>query len=137
MLAGVSQVTTYGSILAVRIQVDPAKLVTHNVTLAEVAAAVQKENVFLPTGQLDGTIEAPIISVDGELVHSGDYEKMIVAYRNGTPVRIQDVGRAIENFQNNKILGQYVDANGAQPTVLLAIQKDPGANTVAIADGDL
>ena len=62
MLAGVSQVTTYGSILAIRIQVDPAKLVTHDVTLAEVASAVQAENVFLPTGQLDGDIEAPIIS---------------------------------------------------------------------------
>ena len=54
MLEGVSQVNTFGSILAVRIQVDPAKLVTHNVTLAEVAGAVQRENVFLPTGQLDG-----------------------------------------------------------------------------------
>jgi hydrophobic/amphiphilic exporter-1 (mainly G- bacteria), HAE1 family len=135
MLEGISQVTTYGSILAVRIQTDPAKLVTHNVTLAEVASAVQRENVFLPTGQLDGTVEAPIISVDGELVHGEDYEKMIVAYRNGAAVRIQDIGRAVESFQNNKILGQYVDANGAQPTVVLAIQKDPGANTVAIADG--
>lgn len=135
MLEGVSQVTTYGSILAVRVQVDPAKLVTHNVTLAEVSAAIKRENVFLPTGQLDGNIEAPIISVDGEVVHARDYENMIVAYRNGTPVRIQDIGRAVENFQNNKILGQYVDANGAQPTVLLAIQKEPGANTVAIADG--
>lgn len=135
MLAGVSQVTTYGSILAVRIQVDPAKLVTHNVTLADVAAAVQRENVFLPTGQLDGSIEAPIISVNGELVHARDYDPMVVAYRNGTPVRIQDVGRAVESFQNNKILGQYVDSNGAQPTVVLAIQKEPGANTVAIANG--
>jgi len=135
MLAGVSQVTTYGSVLAVRIQVDPAKLVNHDVTLAEVATAVRNENVFLATGQLDGTIEAPIISVDGELEKASDYENMIIAYRNGTPVRVQDVGRAVENFQNNKILGQYVDSTGAQPTVLLAIQKEPGANTVAIAEG--
>lgn len=135
MLEGVSQVTTYGSILAVRIQVDPVKLVTHNITLAEVAAAVRSENVFLATGQLDGSIEAPIISVDGEVVHSSDYEKMIVAYRNGTPVRIQDIGQAIESFQNNKILNQYVDEYGAQPSVLLAIQKEPSANTVAIATG--
>jgi hydrophobic/amphiphilic exporter-1 (mainly G- bacteria), HAE1 family len=135
MLAGVSQVTTYGSILAVRIQVDPAKLVTHNVTLAEVTAAVQSENVFLPTGQLDGTLEAPIVSVNGELVHGSDYEPMIVTYRNGTPVRLQDIGRVVESFQNNKILGQYVDSHGAQPTVVLAIQKDPSANTVAIANG--
>lgn len=135
MLEGVSQVTTYGSILAVRIQVDPAKLVTHNVTLADIAAAVQAENVFLPTGQLDGTIEGPIISADGELVKPSDYEQMVIVYRNGTPVRIQDVGRAINNFQNNKILGQFVDANGAQPSIILAIQKLPGANTVAIAEG--
>jgi hydrophobic/amphiphilic exporter-1 (mainly G- bacteria), HAE1 family len=135
MLEGVSQVTTYGSILAVRIQVDPAKLVTHDVTLAEVAAAVQHENVFLPTGQLDGTLEAPIISANGVLVHGREYDQMIVAYRNGTSVRIQDLGEAIENFQNNKILAQYVDSKGAQPTVLLAIQKEPGANTVAIAKG--
>lgn len=135
MLEGVSQVTTYGSILAIRIQADPAKLVTHDVTLAEVASAIQKENVFLPTGQLDGDIEAPIIFVDGQVVENTDYEKLIIAYRNGTPVRIQDIGKAIKNFQNNKILGQYVDSTGAQPTVLLAIQKEPGANTVAIADG--
>lgn len=135
MLAGVSQVTTFGSILAVRIQADPAKLVTHDITLAEVAAAIQLENVFLPTGQLDGSIEAPIVSVDGKVVHASDYDKMIVAYRNGTPVRIQDIGQAVESFQNNKILGQYVDAQGAQPTVVLAIQKEPGANTVALAEG--
>ena len=103
--------------------------------LSEVATEVKNQNVFLPTGQLDGDIEAPIISVDGELVHGSDYEQMIVTYKNGTPVRIQDIGRAVESFQNNKILGQYVDANGAQPTVVLAIQKEPGANTVAIADG--
>ncbi len=135
MLPGISQVSTYGSILAVRIQVDPAKLVTHNITLAEVSEAVQRENVFLSTGQLDGTIEAPIISVNGILPHASDYEELVIAYRNGAPVRIRDIGRAITNFQNNKILGQYVDANGPQPTVMLAIQKEPSANTVAIADG--
>lgn len=135
MLQGVSQVTTYGSILAIRVQTDPAKLVMHDVTLAEVAHAIQQENVFLATGQLDGDIEAPIIFVDGQVVRSQDYENLIVAYRNGTPVRIQDIGRAVKNFQNNKILGQYIDENGVQPTVVLAIQKEPSANTVAIADG--
>lgn len=135
MLEGVAQVFTYGSILAIRIQVDPAKLVTHNVTLAEVAAAVQSENVFLPTGQLDGDIEAPIIFVNGELVHANEYEEMIVAYRNGTPVRIKDIGRAIENFQNNKIHASFVDSKGVQPTVLLAITNTPGANVVSISKG--
>jgi HAE1 family hydrophobic/amphiphilic exporter-1 len=135
MLPGVSQVLTFGSVLAIRVQVDPAKLVMHDVTLDEVAAAIKQENVILATGQLDGSFEAPLISVDGQLTHTSDYENMIVAYRNGTPVRVQDIGRAVESFQNNKILGQYVDSQGAEPTVLLAIQKDPSANTVTIADG--
>lgn len=105
MLEGVSQVTTYGSILAVRIQVDPLKLVTHNVTLAEVSAAVQKENVILPTGQLDGSIEAPIIAVDGEVVHAGDYNNMIVAYRNGTPVGFRISERLSPTFKTIRSSG--------------------------------
>lgn len=134
MIEGVSQVTTFGSILAIRIQADPEKLVTHRVTLAEVASAVTQQNVYLPTGQLDGDNEAPIILVDGIVSDVRDYEEMIIAYRNGTPVRVQDVGRVVKSFQNNKILGQYVDAEGASPTIVLAIQKEPGGNTVAIAD---
>ncbi len=133
MLNGVSQVTTFGSILAVRVQVDPGKLASHDVTLAEVAAAIKLQNTFLPTGQLDGTVEAPIISVDGQLVHGIDYEPMIVAYRNGTPVRIADLGQAVEDFQNNKIYAEYVDQEGIVPSVTLAIQKEPGANAVAIS----
>ncbi len=134
MIDGVSQVTTFGSILAIRIQADPQKLVTHSVTLEEVASAVKKQNVYLPTGQLDGDIEAPIIFVDGAVSEVRDYETMIIAYRNGTPLRVQDIGRVVKSFQNNKILGQYVDSQGASPTIVLAIQKEPGGNTVAIAD---
>lgn len=134
MLTGVSQVTTYGSILGVRVQVDPGELAAHDITLDEVAAAIKLQNVLLPTGQLDGTVEAPIISVNGQLVHGFEYEPLIIAYRNGTPIRIRDVGRVEESFQNNKILAQYIDDKGTQPTVVLAIQKEPGANSVAIAD---
>ncbi len=134
MLNGVSQVTVYGSVLAIRVQVDPGRLASNNVALAEVADAIALQNTFLPTGQLDGVTEAPIISVDGQLLHAENYESMIVAYRNGTPVRIRDLGRAIENFQNNKIYSQFINAEGIQPSVTLAIQKEPGANTVAVAD---
>jgi HAE1 family hydrophobic/amphiphilic exporter-1 len=135
MIEGVAQVTTSGSIKAVRVQVDPAKLVNHDITLAEVANRIRLQNVFLPTGQLDGDVEAPIISVDGLVVKALDYDKMIVAFRNGTPVRIEDIGQAIDDFQNNKVNVQYIDSAGAQPTVLIAIQKESGANTVEIADG--
>ena len=57
-----------------------------------------------------------------------------MAYRNGTPLRIRDLGHAIENFQNNKIFSQYVDQDGVQASVTVAVQKEPGANTVAIAE---
>lgn len=135
MLDGVAQITVYGSILAIRIQVDPVKLVQHDVTLSEVAIAVQRENVYLPTGQLDGSIEAPIISVDGGLGDVAEYEQMIVAYRNGTPVRIQDIGRVVKSFQNTKISSQFVDSTGTRPTVVLAIVKSPEANIVEITEG--
>lgn len=134
MIEGVSQVSTYGTIRAVRIQVDPAQVQAHDLTLDEIAAAINLENTFLPTGQLDGITEAPIISVNGQLVSAEEYESLVVAYRNGSPVRIQDLGRAVNSFQDNKIFSQYVDDNGAQPCVTIAIQKSPGGNTVAIAD---
>ncbi len=133
-IEGISQVNVYGSPLAVRVQVDPSKLVAHDVTLNEVADAISNENAFIATGQLDGDIFAPIISVDGQLTTGDAYKPVIVAYRNGTPVRIEDLGVVIESFQNNKILSQYVDADGIFESITLAIQKEPGANTVAIAD---
>jgi len=134
MIEGVSQVTTYGSVLAMRVQVDPAELAAHDVTLTELAEAITLENAFIATGQLDGSIEAPIISVDGQLMTGAAYDSLIVAYRNGTPVRIQDFGRAVESFANNKILSRFVDAEGVQPSITLAIQRAPEANTVEIAD---
>lgn len=134
MLEGVSQVNTFGSPLAIRIQVDPAQLVAKDVTLNEVSQIVQLENAYISTGQLDGVKEAPIIYVDGQLDKAEEYDELIVAYRDGTPVRIRDIGKAVENFQNNKINPQFVDHNSVQDTVVIAVQKEPNANTVAIAD---
>lgn len=134
MLEGVSQVSTFGSVLAVRVQIDPDKLTGHDVTLAEVANAISTGNVYLASGQLDGSISAPLISIDGQLKNSLDYDKLIVTYRNGMPVRIADLGRSIDSFQNDKIYPQFIDAKGMLPSVTLAIQKEPDANAVAIAD---
>jgi len=134
MLTGVSQVNVFGSPLAIRVQVDPQKLISHDITLAEVAAAMALGNVNLPTGQLDGLLEAPNVSVDGQLLTKDGWNELIVAYRNGTPIRINDLGESIENFQNNKINVQYAANDGTESAILLAIQKEPSANTVAISD---
>src|ERR1700722_8916459 len=82
MLSGVSQVTVFGSPLAIRVQVDPSRLVANNLYLSELAAAMALGNVNLPTGQLDGPIEAPNVSVDGQLVTAEGWDSLIVAYLN-------------------------------------------------------
>lgn len=133
MLSGVSQVSVFGSPLAIRIQVDPAKLAANDLTLGELAAAIALGNPNLPTGQLDGVVEAPNVSVNGQILTGGAWEKLIVAYRNGAPMRIQDLGRVLEGFQNDKINVQYGDKDGTQSAILIAIQKEPSANTVAIS----
>ncbi len=134
MLSGVSQVTPFGSPLAIRIQVDPARLVANDLSLAELANAIALGNVNLPTGQLDGPIEAPNVSVDGQLVTGETWDELIVAYRNGTPLRIQDLGTTLESFQNDKIQVEYVEKDKSQAAIILAIQKEPSANAVAISD---
>lgn len=134
MLSGISQVTVFGSPLAIRIQVDPAKLASNDLSLAELALQVALGNVNLPTGQLDGPVEAPNIFVDGQLVSAAVWDPLIVAYRNGTPLRIQDLGKTFDSFQNDKIHVQYVDKDKSEPAILLAIQKEPNGNTVAISD---
>jgi hydrophobic/amphiphilic exporter-1 (mainly G- bacteria), HAE1 family len=134
MLQGVSQVTVFGSPLAIRIQVDPGKLVANDIALSELATAIAFGNPNLPTGQLDGPIEAPNVSVNGQIVTGPEWEKLIIAYRNETPIRIKDLGKVVESFQNNKIDVKFIDKKGAQSTILLAVQKEPTANTVAISD---
>lgn len=134
MLNGVSQVTIFGSPLAVRVQLDPDRLGANDISLAEVANQIVLGNSNLATGQLNGKITAPAVVVDGELLTNEAYDNLIVAYRNGTPLRISDLGSSINSFQNDKINTQYVRGDVKKEGLLLAIQKEPGSNTVAISD---
>ncbi len=134
MVEGVSQVTTYGSPLAIRLQMDPVRLAAHAITLNEVAQAIQAENALLPTGILNGPLSAPLISVEGQLLTAEAYESVILTYRNGVPIRLQDVGRSIANFSNNKTYPQFADATLQEGAVILAVQKEPSANAVAISE---
>ena len=135
MLSGVSQVTVFGSPLAIRIQVDPGKLVANDIALSELAAAIALGNVNLPTGQFDGLIEAPNVSVDGQLhVTAAEWDPLIVAYRNGTPLHIQDLGKHLKALIMIKFMWNMSTKIKLNNTILLAIQKEPTANTVAISD---
>ncbi len=130
-IRGVAQVQIYGAQkYAVRVQIDPDKLASRNLGMDDVAAAIRGANVNLPTGILYGPDKAYTLMADGQLTRARDYEPVIVAYRNGQPIRISDVGRAIDDVENNKTAGWSLD----QRSIVLAIQKQPGANTVAVSE---
>lgn len=134
MINGVAQVITYGSPYAVRVQVNPDTLANLGITLQEVERAIINGNPYLPTGEINGPITASTIVTKGQLQTASVYNPLIVTYRHQSPVRIQDLGRAIDSLQNDKYLIQYIDDDKTWPTVVLAVQRQPGANTVQVAD---
>jgi len=131
MISGVAQVIIYGSQkFAVRIQLDPRALATRGIGIDEVQAAIQKGNVNLPTGTLWGPSQAVTLQANGQLLAADAYRPLIVAYRNGSPVRLQQIGRVINSVENNKTANWYNET----PAIVLAIQRQPGTNTVQVVD---
>jgi HAE1 family hydrophobic/amphiphilic exporter-1 len=132
MVSGVSQVQVFGEQkYAVRVQADPDKLATHNVGIDEVQRAVAGSNTNLPTGRLDGAKQAFTIQSNGSLFHAADYRPIIVAWRNGSPVRLDDLANVVDGIENDKLVAWYNDTK----CVILAISRQPGTNTVDVADG--
>ncbi|HEX2870803.1 MAG TPA: efflux RND transporter permease subunit [Polyangiaceae bacterium] len=130
---GVAQVNVFGSQkYAVRVQADPERLSSLGIGLDDVAKAIQGANVNLPTGALYGPRTAFAIQTNGQLENARAYEDVVVAYRNGAAVRIKDVGRALDSVENDKTAAWRGDASGMPRAVVLAIQKQPGANTVEV-----
>jgi hydrophobic/amphiphilic exporter-1 (mainly G- bacteria), HAE1 family len=128
---GVAQVQVYGSQkYAVRIQLDPQQLAARNIGIDEVATAVQNGNVNLPTGTLWGTDKAYSVESDGQLTNAAGFGALAVAFRDGAPVRLADLGRVIDSVQDTKQASWF---NG-QRAIVLAIQRQPGTNTVAVAE---
>jgi len=131
MISGVAQVQVYGSQkYAVLAQVDPRAIASRGIGIDEVANALQKGNVNLPTGILYGENKAFTVQATGQLYNAAAYRPLIVAYRNGTPVRLQEVGRVIDSVENDKVAGWYKDTRA----IVLAIQRQPGTNTVEVVD---
>ena len=131
MINGVAQVSVFGSQqYAVRIQLDPNKLAAYGIGIDEVNQAVQSGNVNLPTGTLYGHHQSFTVLASGQLEKAADYRPLIVAYRNGNPVRLQELGRVLDSVQNNKVASWYDSARA----IVLAIQRQPGANTVEVVD---
>jgi HAE1 family hydrophobic/amphiphilic exporter-1 len=129
-VSGVAQVLIYGSQkYAVRVKVDPSELAKREIGIDEVAAAIRDGNVNLPTGTLYGPETAFTIEAKGQLTAAEQYEPLIVAYRDGRPVRVREIGAAIDSVENDKTAAWYND----QRSLVLAIQRQPGTNTVEVA----
>ncbi len=130
-LNGVAQVNVYGSQkFAVRVQVDPAQLATRGIGIDKVATALANANVNQATGQLNGPTQATLIHANGQLMNGAAFNNQVIAYQNGAPVRVKDIGRAIDSVQNNLSMSWF---NG-QPSIVLAIQRQPGSNTIEVVD---
>ena len=135
MINGVAQVLVYGTQkFAVRVQVDPQELASRGIGLDEVTAKIQQANVNLPTGTIWGRKQAFMVQSAGQLLDAEDYKPVIVAYRNGNAVRVSDVGTALDSVENDKIAAYYVNKEMFQRSVILAIQRQPGTNTVEVVD---
>jgi HAE1 family hydrophobic/amphiphilic exporter-1 len=131
MVDGVAQVQIYGSQkYAVRVQVNPQALASRKIGLDDVANAVAAGNTNQPTGVLWGKDRAWTIETNGQLPDAKAFRPLVVAWRNGAPVRLQDVGQVVDGVQDSHVAAWYNGARG----IVLAVQRQPGTNTVAVAD---
>jgi HAE1 family hydrophobic/amphiphilic exporter-1 len=128
---GVAQVQVQGQAkFAVRVQLDPNMLVNRGIGLDDVQNAVSAHNANLPTGTLWGAHQAFTVQAEGQLNDADAYRPIIVAYRNGSPVRLGDLGKVIDSIENDKNIGWF-DSTRA---ITLQVMRQPGTNTVDIVD---
>src|SRR2546427_2206049 len=130
-VSGVAQVLVFGAQkFAVRVQVDPNALASRGIGIDEVERAIAQANVNLPTGTLYGTHRAFTVQATGQLTDAAAYRPLIVAYRKGNPVLLQELGQVIDGVQLDKVASWY----NTDRAVILAVQRQPGTNTIKVVD---
>ncbi|WP_153111321.1 efflux RND transporter permease subunit [Propionivibrio limicola] len=130
-IAGVAQVLVFGSQKhAVRIQANPDQLAARGLGIDELQQAIAQANVNQPLGLIDGTHQAFAIKSNGQLTSASAYRPLVVAWRNGAPVRLEEVATPIDGVENKRIASWNVDKRA----IVLAIQRQPGANTIETVD---
>lgn len=139
MVPGVAQVNVYGAQkYAVRLLMNPYALAARNLSLTQVATAVQNGNTNLPSGTLYGATRTYTVQARGQLMDADAYNRLVVAYQNGAPVYLSDVGKAINSTEANKQLTQVFnnlgENNALKPAIMLAVQRQPGSNAVSISN---
>src|SRR5580704_6645015 len=130
-VSGVGLVTIEGNMKpAVRVRVNPTAIAGLGLSLEDVRNAVTANNINAPKGSFDGRQQAYSINANDQIFSAQEYSKVIIAYKNGSPVRISDVGDVIDDVENVRIAGWV----GDKPSVILDIQRQPGANIIETAD---
>jgi hydrophobic/amphiphilic exporter-1 (mainly G- bacteria), HAE1 family len=128
---GVAQVSVFGAQkYAVRIQLDPRQLASRQIAIGTVTEAINAANVNMPTGILWGPQRTATVQATGQLHNAADFGDIVVATRNGAPVRLRDLGQVRDDVQSNKVASWYRGQRG----IVLAVQRQPGTNTVQVAD---
>ena len=131
-VSGVAQVGIFGAAkYAVRIDADPRKLSAYGIGLDELANAIGGSNANIPTGTMFGPNKIFTVLANGQLMTAAQYKPMVIAYRNGNPVRLSDVARVYDGVEADK-QATYM---GGLRNVTLAIYKQPGTNVVQVVDG--
>ena len=135
-IEGVAQVSIFGQKqYAVRVQLDPNALASKEIGIDDVRSAIAAGNVNLPTGSLSGDHKSYLIGANGQLSNADGYRSLNVIYKNGAAVKLQDLGTVLDDVQNNKITNRYSDDKVTnKKAIVLAVQPQPGANTVQIVD---
>ncbi|MBS1786832.1 MAG: efflux RND transporter permease subunit [Acidobacteria bacterium] len=131
MINGVAQVSVYGSQkYAVRVQVDPNALAARGIGLDQVQQTIQQSNANLPTGTLQGSEKSLRVEANGQLEDASAFRPVIVAYQNGSPVRLGELARVTDSVENDKVASWFNN----ERAIVLAIQRQPGTNTVEVVD---
>jgi len=131
MINGVAQVNVFGSQkYAVRIQLDPSQLAARQIGIDDVVNAVQRGNVDLPVGTLDAPNRAFTLVSDGQLKNAEAFRPLIVTYRNGAPVRLQELGRVVDSIENRRVASWFK----GKRAIILGVQRQSGANVVEVVD---
>jgi HAE1 family hydrophobic/amphiphilic exporter-1 len=136
MISGVAQVQVLGAQkYAVHVQMDPHSLASRQIGINEIETALKNWNVNLPTGAIIGPQRAFTLQASGQLMSADQYRPLVVAYRGGSPVRLEELGNIIDSVEDDKTASWYYTHNGSSPSIILAIQRQPGTNTIEVTDG--
>src|SRR5215510_8811790 len=135
MVSGVAQVQVLGSQkYAVHAQLDPHQLAARQIGINEVEASLRAWNVNVPAGTIVGPHTAFTLQASGQLMNADQYKSMVVTYRNGAPVRLAELGTVVDGVEDRRTASWFYTRDTDQRAITLGIQRQPGTNTIAVAD---